>query len=267
MKNNLNVPKIIFISLAMMVLLSSQVCAAKSEAVTVSISPVVQEQIQQASPNERKKMEAAISTGNKFIPHHFNGKAYARNDEKELKFWMKNIRPLVNRVSADWYNPGEIYAESAPALVINGKKVHEEVVCPQPELISVNRVNDQFQLNYRTKIIGMWKTNSKMVFTQGDIVLNEKEEFDEVLLTLDKNNRVSQVASKYAVLPMIPNDGVDMFESYIKWPLYQSPWQESLGSANTRILQYKQYIKLIKNEEAASCKGVSVNIKQSIERE
>jgi hypothetical protein len=273
MKNNLIMLKKILISLSILMMLSSQVCLAKGEKNSVFISPEVQVQIQKYSPGERKKMEAAISVGNKFIPHHFNGRAYARNDEQEPKYWLKNIRPLVNRDDADWYVGDDVFAEAAPALVINDKYVKHEVVCPKPELISANTVGDQYQLKYRTKIIGMWKSNSILHPIQGDILLNEKNEFDEVLLTLDQNYRVSQVASKYAVFPTIPQQGIHLFEAYIKWPpraIFQSATgadQETESEARAKIPQYKQYIDLIKREEAAACKGALADIKQSIGRE
>jgi hypothetical protein len=193
--------------------------------------------------------------------------AYARNDEQEEKIWLKNIRPLINRNSGDWYSPGGVFADGAPELEINGNIVVTEVVCPQPELILANTVDGHFELKYRTKIIGMWKTNSKMHLTQGDILLDEKEEFDEVLITLDKNNRVSRVATKYAVYPSIPRVGIDIFESYIKWPpraIFQSPTgvgQESESEAKAKIPQYKKYIELIKNEETAACNGATANHK------
>lgn len=233
----------------------------------VTISPVVQEQLQKTSPDERKKLESAISVGNKFIPHHFDLTAYARNDEQEEKIWLKNVRPLVNRDSDDWYNPGGVFAEGAPELEINGNKVTFEVVCPQAELISANAVDDHFELKYRTKIIGMWKTNSKMRLTEGDILLDEKDEFDEVLITLNKSKRVSRVISKYAVLPTIPEVGIHIFESYIKWPpmrIFQGPNgadQETEEQARARIPQYKHYIELIKSEEAAACGDTSGNSK------
>lgn len=239
---------------------------SKDAHITVTISPAVQEQIQKASSDERKKMEAAINVGNKFIPHHFDLTAYARNDEQELKLWLKNIRPLVNRDDADWYTPGGVFADSAPELEINGKKVTFEVVCPRPELISVSAVNEHFQLKYRSKIIGMWRTNS-MLFTEGDIILDGKEKFDEVLISLDKSNRVSQVASKYAVLPSIPKQGINHFKGYIKRPwrvLIDSPSgviMETQSNVNANVIKYKQFIELIKNEEAVACKGASANYK------
>lgn len=255
---------IIFVIICLSQIAAADTASTVKEKFTVTISPAVQEQIQKANPAERKKMEAAISVGNKFIPHHFDLTAYARNDEQEEKIWKKNIRPLVNRDSVDWYNPGEVFSDGAPGLEINGKKVTFEVVCPVPELISANAVDDHFELKYHTKIIGMWKTNSMMA-TEGDIVQDEKEEFDEALISLDKSNRISQVASKYAVLPSIPKQCIDGFEGYIKRPrrgLVDSPSGvilESQGSVNANIIRYKQYIELIKNEEAAACKGASSN--------
>jgi len=250
----------------------------KEARITVSISPTVQEQIKKASPDERKKMEAAISTGNKFIPHHFDGSAYERNDHQEEKIWQKNIRPLVtplaNKGDDDWYFEVDVFADAAPKLEINRVQVVFEVVCPVPELISANAVGDHVELSYQTKIIGMWKTSSKEHLTQGDILPDEKEEFDEVLITVDKSNRVSRVASKYAVLPTIPKTGIDIFESYVKWPpraIFQGPNgadQESESEAKAKIPQYKKFIELIKSEEAAACKGTSAKYKQQpLERE
>jgi len=237
------------------------------EKITATISQEVREQLQKLNPGERKKMEAAIRIGSRYAPHHFDGTAYARNDEQEEKIWQKNIRPLVNRDGADWYNPGGVFSDGTPELEINGKKVTFVVVCPRPDLIAASTFEDHFELKYRSKIIGMWKTNSKMSLTEGDILLNEKEEFIQVHIILDKNNRVSRVASQYAVLPTIPALGIHIFESYIKWPpreIFQGPSgvdQESESEARAKIPQYKHYIELIKNEEAAACQGASANYK------
>lgn len=243
------------------------------EKITATISPEVREQLQKLEPGERKKMEAAIFIGNKYAPHHFDGTAYARNDELEEKIWQKNIRPLVtlqaNRENGGWYFPGGVFVDSTPDLKINGTKVVFAVVCPRPDLISVRAVTDHSELKYRTKIIGVWKSSSKLHPIEGDIVRDEREEFDEVLLAIDKNNKVSQVVSKYAVLSDIPQRGIDKFEAYIKWPpraIFQGSngvEQESESEARAKIPQYKKYIELIKSEEAAACGGASGNSNQN----
>lgn len=259
-------------SIAVFGILTIQAYADESKETTVTISPVVQEQIQQASPDERKKIEAAINLGNRFVPHHFDGSAYARNDEQEIKIWLKNIRPMINRDDPDWYTPEGVFDSSTSVLEINGKKATFEVVCPQIELISVNARDDHFELNYRTKIIGMWKTSSVM-FTEGDIQLDEKEEFDEVHIGLNKSNKVSQVASKFAVYPTIPKLGIDMFAAFIKRPYgvfvdsASGVIMEPQSSINAKVARYKQYIELIKNEETVACKGFSSTFKQPFGKE
>ncbi len=224
--------------------------AYSEESTNVSISSSVQDQLKKASSSERKIMESAIDVGNRYAPHHFNGTAYARNDEEEEKTWMKSIHPLVNR-STDWYSPGGVFSDSSPALEIDGKKASFEVVCPKPELIAVRAVNNQVELKYRSKIIGIWKTKST-TFTEGDILLDKKGEYDEVLLTLDDDHRISKVASKYAVYPTIPEQGIDLFKAYIRRPSLFSVPQES--SLDAEIARYKQYIELIKQEEIEACK-------------
>lgn len=224
--------------------------AYSEEIANVSISPSVQDQLRKADSTERGKMEAAIDVGNKYAPHHFDGTAYARNDDEEEKNWMRNIHPLVNR-NTDWYSPGGVFSESSPALYIDGKKVSFEVVCPQPELISVSSVNNQIELEYRSKIIGMWKTKST-TFTEGDILLGKKGEYDEVLLMFDDALRISKVASKYAVYPSIPEQGINLFKAYIEHPSLRSVPQAS--SQDAELAKYKQYIELIKQEEIEACR-------------
>lgn len=48
-----------------------------------SIAPTVQEQLNKASPEERKSLDSAIHTGNLFIPQHFSANAYASDPENK----------------------------------------------------------------------------------------------------------------------------------------------------------------------------------------
>jgi len=252
------------------------------EKITVTVSPEVREQLQKLNPGERKKMEAAIRIGNRYAPHHFDGTAYARNDDQQEKLWQKNIRPLVallpNRNENDWYDPGE--AGLAQKLEINGMRVGTYVVCPEPELVSARVASDHFDLMYRTKIIGMWRSSIVKLggptlddYIQNEFILDKNNEDDEVLITVNKDNRVSRIDAKYALESTIPDLYIEMYEAYIKWPprkLYQGAEhaeQETEEQARARIPQYKKYIELIKSVEAAACGSASGNSNQTQNRE
>jgi hypothetical protein len=225
----------------------------------VTVASTVQNQIAALPQSKKEQLQNAIDIGNKFAPHHFDGTAYAQNDIQEEKIWKKDIQPLISSDRSNWNSPNVAFPNSAPDLIINGRKVTFEVVCPKFQLISANTVNDHFELTYRTKIIGMWKSNSTL-FTEGDILVDEKEEFDEVLINLDSTNRVSKVTSKYAVLPTLPKQGIDMFAAFIARPygvFVDSPSgviMEPKTSVDAKVIRYKQFINLIKNEEASACK-------------
>lgn len=241
----------------------------------VTISDEVKQQLQKLSPNERKRIEAAISVGNKYVPHHFDGTAYARNDEQQEELWQKSIRPLVvlqaDKGNGGWYYPGEVFTDSAPKLEINGMRVRWYVVCPKPELVSASVANGHFELMYRTKIIGMWRSATLKWgptladFIQDEFIMDKKNEDDEVLITVDKSNRVSRVDAKYEQETSVPVQHIRRYEAYIKFPpqkLYQGAEhveEETEEQARARIPQYKKYIELIKSVEAAACGGASDN--------
>ena len=237
----------------------------------VSISAEVKEQIQKLSPDEHKRIEAAIKVGNQYAPYHFDGTAYQRDDNQQEVLWQKNIRPLIAPLSnkGNWYAGNEVYDDSSPQVVINGVDVQSPVVCPWPELISANVIDGRFELKYRTRIIGMWKATDPYRHMQEDILLNEKEDYDEVLVVLNKDNKVIKAHSKYKAFPTVPQTGIEMQEAHIKWPpmrIFQGPNgvdQETEEQARARIPQYKRYIELIKSEEAAACGGTSVNTTQT----
>lgn len=248
----------------------------KDAHITVAISPAVQEQIKKASPDERKKMEAAISVGNKFIPHHFDGSAYEVGDsgvEQELKYWLKNVRPLVNRDVTKWYSNFDISQITAGALKIdgrpNGLSGADVAVCSQIELISiaptdehydviwktyypVSFANDSYVLKYRTKIIGtlgLWKQPPTEFFP------DKENQFFATLISLDKEYKVNQVIPQYGLTTLNTKRYIDTLNRYIS-----GVWAGNATAADKTKL--RQLIPKIKNEEARVCASTAVISKQ-----
>lgn len=259
-------------SFAMFGLLMTQAYAAEMEMTTVTISPAVQEQIQKSSPNERKKIEAATSSGNKFIPHHFDGTAYENGDaggKQELKKWQQNIRPLVDRDVGHWYTFSEIQSESVELLKMDGLPedhpyAGDVAVCPQIELVSIsvpdehfdvgwkrsdytiNFVEDSFELIYRAKVIGAW---SGLTAAQLTFIPSKRNEWGSVLIGLNKSYKISRVMSEYALDAAVPIRHVDIISRSIN-----GVWANT-SSANDKI-RLKQLLQKMKNAEDMVCKGV-----------
>lgn len=262
-------------SIAMLGVLTTQTYAAEKKETTVTISPVVLEQIQKASPDDRKKMEVVINTGNKFIPYHFDGSAYANGDngnDQELKYWLKHIRPMVNRDVKEWYNDTYISSASALDLEIKGQHAFLVAVCPQIELISIAAADehfdvgwktwypmdfkdDSFVLKYQVKIIGTWDVF--MGVPPKKFLSDDKDEFETVLVSLDKSNKISQVASQYAVTAWSTKSNIELLTLYIS-----GVWASST-TADTRA-RLKQLIQKLTAEEAKVCNGTQVTPKLSI---
>lgn len=272
MKSNLNVLKSIFVSLVLLMLLSSQLCAAKSELTAVLISPAVSEQIQKASPDERKKMEAAISQGNKFIPHHFDGSAYDAgdtDDEQELKYWLKNIRPLINRDITKWYNNTDISQITMESLKIVGLPKHisasDVAVCPQIELVSiepvhehfdviwktyypVSFVNDSYVLKYRAKTIGVLNFSMQ---PPTEFFLDNENNFVAVLISIDKANKVNQVVPQYQMATSSAKHYIEILTRYIS-----GVWSHNATAIEK--IKMKQLVVQIKEDEARVCASTAV---------
>ena len=135
----------------LMLLTTAQASASEDDAITVTISPAVQEKIQKANSDERKKIEAAINAGNKFVPHHFDGSAYLSEmaSTEEVKLWQKNIRPLVDRDFSQWYSSSDIALASIQNLKIKGLLV---AVCPQIMFISISVPDKNFDVGWNNVI-------------------------------------------------------------------------------------------------------------------
>jgi hypothetical protein len=264
------------LSIAMVGLLATQAYADEKDVVTVTVSPAVQAQLNKASPDERKKMEAAISVANKFVPHHFDGSAYEVGDsgvEQELKYWLKNVRPLVNRDVTKWYSNFDISQITAGALKIdglpNGLSGADVAVCSQIELISitptdehydviwktyypVSFANDSFVLKYRAKIIGtlgLWKQPPTEFFP------DKENQFFATLISLDKEYKVNQVIPQYGLTTLNTKRYIDTLNRYIS-----GVWAGNATAADKTKLW--QLIPKIKDAEARVCASTAAVTKQ-----
>lgn len=238
-----------------------------NEKIIITISPSVQEELQKAGPHERKNIEAAINVGNKFIPHHFDGSAYEVGDsgvEQELKYWLKNVRPLVNKDVTKWYSNFDISQITAGALKIdglpNGLSGSDVAVCSQIELISitpadkpydvtwktyypVSFVNDSFVLKYRAKIIGslgLWKQPPTEFFP------DKENQFFATLISLDKKYKVNQVIPQYGLTTLNTKRYIDTLTLYTS-----GVWSDNATAAEKVVL--KQLISKIKDAETRVC--------------
>lgn len=120
-----------------------------------SIAPAIQQQLKQAGPDERKSLEAAIHTGNLFIPQLFSGNAY--DSDPENKDWEKEVKPLIAPSREDWDDQSLTLTHSKEIPL--GKEVDylmytARLTCPQSSLISIQQDGDTTTLLYRTKSVG-----------------------------------------------------------------------------------------------------------------
>lgn len=281
MRHKLNLTKALALmkrglaSVAMLGMLIVPAIAAEKEIFKVGISPAVQEQIQKVSPDERKQLETAISAGNKFIPYHYDGRAYDVGDsgiKEEWEFWLKNIRPLINKEVREWYIT-ELFPPSSGDLSIKGTPDKPAAVfvtvCPKIELVSIaatgdysdggwkkwfpkRLAEDSFVLEYRAKIIGA--TESKGIAPRF-FLPNKYDEFETVLISLDKNNKVSQVAAPNTRWPWTAEREIGILTLYIS-----GVWSGGITADEKARLE--QMIQQIKYEKNRVCKDVSATTNQ-----
>lgn len=265
--------RIAWILLGWFVLLSAEDACALDQEIIVTISPAFQEQMQKSSPGERKRMRAAIKAGNKFIPQHLDGAAYDQpqaEDKQAYKKWMKNIRPLINKDMKDWYTDTEVQANSASTVEINGQKTNHLAVCPQAELVSINVADehfdagwktyyplkftdDSFVLKYRTKVSGVWIYSGNSGRDLEDFLSDKNNDFEDVLISLDKNNKISQVIPQYDAQAWISKRIVDIMKQQIRHPFVFM--DETQADRDARTIKYKKLIQKVASEEAMVCEG------------
>lgn len=259
--------RIVWVALGWFLLSMANTFAAEKELVTVAISPAVQEQIRKANPDERKNMEAAIKTGNKFIPQHLDGTAYVYGEggnEREYKKWLGRTRPLIAKEARDWYSDWNVYSDSSPTLEINGQKAIQVVLCPHAELVSISAANMNFDtgwedwepvsltdsvvLKYRVKLVGMWVYYEAHI---KDFLQDQKDEFEEVLISLNWDNKVNQVIPQYGASAWISDVILRQLQRDIDHP--EVLMGETLEEVKARNEKYKQVIKIAKSSVVAKC--------------
>ncbi len=258
--------------IALLGILMAQAIAAEKEIFKVSISPEVQEQIQKAGSDERKKLEAAISAGNKFIPYHFDGRAYEFGDsgfEDEKTFWLKNIRPLISLDIAEWINYARTQVSvpdsmtELPSYWSGGGGMMS--VCPRIRLISLvspaNNFNfvwkdwypksfakSSFVFEYQAKVIGVLSSRNH-AFTDF-FIPSENDEYETVLVSMNQNYKVDHIVSHYADATFAAERQIGILFLYIS----------GVGSWATTAddkARLKQIIPQIKSQKNKVCKDVS----------
>lgn len=250
-------------------MLGAPAIAAEKEIIKVTISPAVQKQIQKATPDERKKLEAAISSGSRFIPYHYDGRAYEFGDsgfENEKTFWLKNIRPLINMDVAEWMN----YARTQVLVPDTPSKLPTYwsggggtmSVCQRVHLISISSsVNNfssgwrdwypksfsesSFVLEYQAKIVGVLSSQGHAFTTS--FLPSEYDEYETVLVGMSDNYKVDRIASHYSDATFSSEHQIWILTQQLsgKWP-----WAAT-ASDKARL---KQIIQQIKSQENKVCK-------------
>ena len=259
-----------------MLLLVATAQGAEEKKIKITISPAVQEQMQMLNPSDRKKIEAAIQAGNRFIPYHFNGQAYdmgSDGNERELKYWLKNIRPLVNRDVTEWYSDIDLSQAVDASLKIDGLpnelSASTVAVCPQIELISitvadehydvgwkiyypVNFSDDSFVLKYQVRSVG---TLNLLRQPPTEFFLDKKNNFVAAIISLDKERKVNKVIAQYGVSTWSMRHYTDILKRYIN-----GTWSENVTVDEKNKL--KQLVRQMNDEEIRVCARETVSTKQ-----
>ncbi|MGA8863951.1 MAG: hypothetical protein WB444_09090, partial [Gallionella sp.] len=150
-----------------------------------SIAPSVQEHLKQASPEERKSLEAAIHTGNLFVPQYFSGNAY--DSDPENKDWENETSPLISLDREEWEQQYNHELKMNNKDISSGKNhaYSYRLTCPQVSLISVQQDDDTTTLLYRTTSVGAWIDHLGYLF---DFNLDGAGEVYDVRIKLDKDS-------------------------------------------------------------------------------
>src|SRR5271169_6757270 len=136
--------------------------AAFKQIKVVNVAPAVQQQLDKATREDRKKFEAAIYTGNLFVPQHFSGNAY--DSDPENKDWETEVLPLISLDHEQWEEQYQGMFVTKTIQVgdvlsnLFAKKQAQTIrlVCPHITLISIQKNAEGTTLLYRTISIGTW---------------------------------------------------------------------------------------------------------------
>ena len=133
----------------------------------VSTASEVQEMLNKASPEKRKSLEAAIHTGNLFIPQLFSGNAYDTSSENED--WTNETEPLINLDRKEWEEQKAMHIRTIQLGNMFSSLFEKKVAyttrltCPHFSLISIQQNTENTTLLYRTSSVGT------LVNYQGDL--------------------------------------------------------------------------------------------------
>jgi len=201
--------------------------------------------LNKASPEERKNLEAAIHTGNLFIPQYFSYNAYDTSSENQD--WFDEVEPLVSLDMEQW---AQQYGKSG----IRSKDINDvftyRLTCSQVSLISV-RQNDQItSLLYRSTSVGtLMYFQSHSLY---DFNMEGAGETYDVRLDLDKSSSL--------VNEVIPQDKWQT-ESYTRILAFMERFLADHRTAHTTkkhaeelVIPYQSAIQKIEKAAAKYCR-------------
>jgi hypothetical protein len=127
---------------------------AEDQYVTIVMSPVVKQKLQQASSAEQKKIEKAIKYGNKLIQYRFNSEDmnFVEDPGGEV-LWEKKMAPIVSMGMEEW----EDYRNKRWQSQIETGRHHGGLIlvnCMSINLIDINTTYNGIDITYRATLLG-----------------------------------------------------------------------------------------------------------------
>lgn len=240
-----------FYTIAM--LFASQVAIAdttpsKEALIHLTTSSEVREQLSKLPPMDRKKLEATIIIGNKFIQKHFDHAAYEADPENVD--WTKNVAPLVSMGVTEWRNQDWMPVTKEIKL---GEKIvgGTRLTCSQVTLVSVMRSNGVVTMEYRAAIIAMlidvgWWGDWMDLFPEQGVY--------EVSIELNTNNQIFEVTAQDHVITTMYTTAISFMNTYLANPRHFSGFGETQADTESKVLRYKKLIEQMNQRAVRICK-------------
>jgi hypothetical protein len=224
---------------------------ATDQYVTIVISPVVKQKLQQTPPSERKKIEKAIKSGNKLMQLRFNEEdlGFVEDPDGEAR-WNKKMAPIVMMGMEDW----EDYRNNRWEYVIGSDRNHSGVVlvnCMQIKLAEITSINNGTDIKYTTTLLGKFPYISTTKGKQPDTVdLSVAGKSYEILLHADKLGRINSEYSteKYSS---------QSYDSYKNYLVREKTRLNKILKINNAV-ELNNIIKVIDHISSALAKSVAV---------
>ncbi len=224
------------------------ITAEKVEAIAVNIAPAVQEQLKKASPDQRKTLEAAIHTGNLFIPLHFSSKAYDLSPENTE--WDDETAPLLALDREQWTQQYESSNMNRKKILLGNEAAYTtRLVCPQVSLIAVQQGGETTTLVYRTTAIGT------EINYRGDLYefnLEGGGETYDIRIELDSTSLVNKVMLPDQWVTWSYTASIDVMKRFLGDHGYAGA--SSKEHINEMIKAYEQSISKMEKSAARFCK-------------